>query len=159
MISTYHFAIWVSQVAQMIKNSPLNAGDPGSILGSEDPTDGSNPTSVFLLESYGQRSSVDPVHGVAKVKMWLVTKCMRVWTSTHTKIVYYSKIICAPTIYSFCSITLDNFWSFYFVILLLHNVRYLELYSIQPWEAERLVICISSSSMSFLALWHFFQQL
>ena len=154
MICTYHFAIWASQVAQRIKNSPPGQETQGWMKMQEDPTDKSGHHSSILawripwIEELGGSSPWGS-------KGSDVTEWLSAWECEHThthRIAYYSKIICAPTIYSFCSITLDNYWSFYFIILLFHNVRYLELYSIQPWEAERLVICISSSSMFFLGL-------
>ena len=61
-----------SQVALMVQNPPVNAGDirdTGSILGSGRPPGGGKwqPTPVFLRgESHGQRSLVGTVHGVAK---------------------------------------------------------------------------------------------
>ena len=41
----------------MVKNSPVNAGDTGSIPGLEDRLEEGNPTPVFLpRDSHGQRS-------------------------------------------------------------------------------------------------------
>ena len=51
---------WASQVAQVVQNTPANAGDVGLIPGSEDPLEKEMATrSVFLPgESHGQRSLV-----------------------------------------------------------------------------------------------------
>ena len=55
------------------KEFTCSAGDPGSILGSRRSHRWEwQTTPVFLPgESYGQRSSVDLVHGVAKGQTWL----------------------------------------------------------------------------------------
>ena len=61
--------IWVSLVAQMVKNPPDNAGDPGSILGlGRSPgEENGNPLQYSCLENPMDRGSWQlTVHGVAK---------------------------------------------------------------------------------------------
>ena len=51
----------------MVKNSPANAGDKGSIPGSGRPPGGGNGNPLSFLDKFhGQRSLGAIVHGVAK---------------------------------------------------------------------------------------------
>ena len=65
---------WASQVAQVVKNPPANAGDLGSIPGSgRSPGEGnSNPLQYSSLESPMDGGAWwASVHGVAKSRTWL----------------------------------------------------------------------------------------
>ena len=65
---------WASPVAQMVKNYPANAGDPGLIPGlGRSPGEGNgNPLQYACLENSVDRGDWGAtVHGVAKSRTWL----------------------------------------------------------------------------------------
>ena len=87
---------WASQVAQVVKNPPANAGDirdTGSIPGSERSYGGGhgNPLQYSCLENPMDRGAWRAtVHMVAKNQTWLKQLSM------HTRLVetYFSKLMC-----------------------------------------------------------------